>query len=357
MPAPPPESPPHASWGLRFASDNTAPVHPAVMAALLRENELGWQRSYGDDHASARLNGVVKEIFGGRAEALAVFNGTGANILSLMSATGQGRGVIGSDVAHVFCDEAGALASVANLSYCPLPHVDGKISADGLKDLLDRTGDVHKVLPGIVTLTQPTEYGTVYSWDEMVQIISIAHAHGLRVHVDGARLFQAAAALGVGLGELTTDLEVDVVSLGATKAGAMSAECVVVIAPDLIPVVTRFRKITGQLASKSRFVSAQVLALLEGDLWRETAEHANAMAARLAQTVEVLPGFTVSRPVQTNAVFVAVAETHVASLVDQGLYFAWNEPNREVRWMTSFATRETDVDELGSALKGEVEMR
>jgi threonine aldolase len=304
----------------QFASDNYAPVHPEVMAAIGAAND-GAAVSYGDDPVSARLQERATEVFGGHARIFPVLNGTGANVISLMAATPRWGGVIASDVAHAHTDENGAPERVGGLKILAVPSVAGRIGPDAVDRYAGDIGDVHRAQPTVLSLTQATELGTVYSVADLKLLTDSAHAAGLRVHVDGSRLANAAATLGVGLREITTDVGVDIVSLGAAKNGGMLGEAVVVLsdgaggarfhgaggarsddaggaAAGLGDAVPYLRKATMQLASKTRFLSAQLLALLgepgaptsgtgeNTPLWLRNAAHSNAMAARLRAGIE-----------------------------------------------------------------------
>jgi threonine aldolase len=259
-----------------------------------------------------------------------------------------------SDTAHVHCDEGGAPEKMAGLKLLTVPTPDGKLTPA----LVDRQawgfGDEHRAQPAAVTITQSTELGTVYTPDEVAAVAAHAHEHGMRVHLDGARLSNAAAALGVPFREFTTDAGVDVLSLGGTKNGLLAAEAVVVLDPDAVSGVHYLRKTSMQLASKMRFFSVQLLALFEGDLWLRSAAHANAMAARLAQAVEPVPGVRLTRPVQANAVFAVLPVEVTERLQKRFRFYTWDEHTGEVRWMCSFDTTEEDVDAFAAAIAEEM---
>jgi threonine aldolase len=350
-----------------FASDNYAGAHPEVLAAIAAAN-VGHQTAYGDDVWTARLQDVVRGQFGPAATAFPVFNGTAANVLSLLALLPRWGAVVCAESAHINTDENGAPERIGGIKLLGVPTPDGKLTPD----LIDRQawgwGDQHHAQPLVVSISQSTELGTVYRLDELRAITEHAHSLGMRVHLDGSRLSNAAAALDVPLRALTTDVGIDILSLGGTKNGLLFGEAVVVLDPELAgdgPAgiagsLPYLRKYTMQLASKMRFVSAQLVALYEGDLWLRSARHANAMAARLADGIRALdaeldaePGgarVRLARPVAANAVF-AVLQAQAADQVRQRFrFYDWDRTANEVRWMCSFDTTEADVDELVDAV-------
>lgn len=354
-----------------FASDNYAPVHPEVLAAIGSAND-GPAVAYGDDLVTARLAERVREVFGDVARAFPVINGTGANVISLMAVSPRWGGVVASDVAHLNNDENGAPERVGGLKVLTSPSVDGRIGVDALDRWAADAGDVHRAQPVVLSLTQSTELGTVYPLADVKLLADAAHAHGMAVHVDGSRLANAAASLGAGLRELTTDVGVDILSLGAAKNGGMIGEAVVVLS-DVVPVATGgaraadavpyLRKATMQLASKARFVSAQLLALLgepgsAGDpLWLRNAAHANAMAARLRAGVEgagLGDAVRVTRPTEANAVFATLPRAAADRVRADYKFYDWatgeTADRVEVRWMCSWDTTESDVDGFVEAI-------
>ncbi|GLZ10781.1 threonine aldolase [Actinomadura sp. NBRC 104425] len=347
MTSPVPDGPRTPDAG--FASDNCAGAHPEILAALTAANE-GYQGAYGDDAYTARLRDVVRRHFGDQAEAFCVFNGTGANVVALQSMSERWSSVICAEGSHINVDECGAAEKVAGLKLVPVPAPDGRLTPE----LVDRYawgwGDVHHAQPGVVSLTQSTELGTVYTPEQIAALTAHAHERGMRVHMDGARLANAAASLGVPLRALTTDAGVDVLSFGGTKNGLLMGEAVVVLDPAAVRGLPFLRKAGMQLASKMRFISAQLVALLDGDLWLRNARHANAMARRLAEAVRPLPGVRITRPVEANAVFAALSAEAAARLREQYSFATWDERTGEVRWMCSFATTEDEVRAFTSAL-------
>jgi len=336
-----------------FASDNHAGAHPEVLEALAAASG-GHAASYGADPWTQRAEARFREHFGDAARAFFVFNGTGANVASIDALTRPWEGVICTDVAHMHVDECGAPERLAGTKLLTVEHRGGKLGVDEILRWEARRGDEHQSQPRVVSITQSTELGTVYSLDEVRAVAAAAHEHGMYLHIDGARLANAAAALGVGLGELTTDAGVDVVSFGGTKNGLVFGEAVVFCRPELGENFAYTRKQLGQLASKMRFVAAQFEALLAGDLWRRSAAHANAMAARLAAAVEPIAGVQVSQPVEANAVFARmerpVIDRLLADLPGDHPFYVWDDAAGEVRWMCAWDTREADVDEFAAAV-------
>nr|WP_240675050.1 beta-eliminating lyase-related protein [Cellulomonas endophytica] len=326
-----------------FASDNYAGAHAEVLAAVAAADG-GHQPAYGADVYTARLQEVLRHHFGPAALAFPVFNGTGANVLSLQAMLPRWGAVICAETAHVNTDENAAPERVGGLKLLTVPTPDGKLTPE----LVDRQawgfGDQHRAQPGVVTITQTTELGTAYSVDEVRALADHAHALGLAVHLDGARISNAAASLDVPLAAFTTDAGVDVLSLGGTKNGLLFGEAVVVLRPDAAPGLDFLRKMNMQLLSKMRFVSAQLVALYEGDLWLASARHANAMAQRLLSGVAGLPGVRVTQAVQSNAVFAVLPAGVADRLREHVRFYDWNPATGEVRWMCSFDTRPEDVD-------------
>ncbi len=336
-----------------FASDNCASVHPEVLAAIALANE-GHQDSYGDDVYTAHLQEVFQRHFGGEARAFPVFNGTGANVVSLQSMTDRWDSVICAISSHLNTDECAAAEKVAGIKLLTLEAPDGKIAAESLDVHAWGWDNQHRASPRVVSITQSTELGTCYTPDEIARICERAHGYGMKVHVDGARLANAAATLGVGFRAFTTDVGVDVVSFGGTKNGLLFGEAIVVLNPDVVRGLLHLRKAAMQLASKMRYVSVQFEALLAGDLWLENAQHANAMARRLAEKVRDLPGVEIVRPVEANAVFALLPGGATRRLQARFHFYTWDETTGEVRWMTAFDTTEADVDAFAAVIAEEL---
>lgn len=336
-----------------FASDNYAGVHPAVMQALSDANG-GHQVAYGDDVYTERLRGLIRQEFGSQAEVFPVFNGTGANVVALQSMMKRWEAVICSTSAHVLVDEGGAPERTGGFKLHSVATEDGRLTPELIDEQAWGFGDQHRAQPAVVTITQSTELGTVYSPQQVHKIANHVHAKGMRLHMDGARLSNAAAALGCSFREFTTDAGVDVLSLGGTKIGAMGAEAVVVLNPDAVDGLAYLRKGAMQLASKMRFVSAQLLALFEGQVWLDNGRHANAMARRLHDAVAAIPGLEITRSVDANAVFAILPPEVTARLQERFRFYTWNEMTGEVRWMASWDTTESDIDTFVAAVAQEM---
>jgi threonine aldolase len=336
-----------------FASDNNSGAHPDVLAAIGKANE-GHMVAYGDDQLTAATEERFRRHFGEQAEAFLVFNGTGANVAALDALTRPHEGVICTEVAHLNVDECGAPERVAGVKLLTVATEDGKLSADDVRRWEGRRGDEHQVQPRVVSITQATELGTVYTPDEVRAIADAAHELDMHLHVDGARLANAAASLELPLSALTTDLGVDVVSFGGTKNGLLFGEAVVFLRPGLAATFRFTRKQLGQLASKMRFLAVQFDALLEGDLWRSNASHANAMARRLADAISALDGAEIAHPVEANGVFVNLPGAAIDRLRDALPaplpFYVWDEAAGTIRLMCSWDTTEGDVDGLVTAM-------
>jgi threonine aldolase len=332
-----------------FASDNYAGAHPAILEAVAAAND-GWAGAYGDDPWTAGLRDRLRELFG-EVEAFPVFNGTGGNVTVLATVLRPFEAVICPETAHINVDECGAPERIAGAKLVDVPTPDGKLTSELLRPRLIGFGDQHHVQARVVSISQSTELGTVYTPAEIGALADVAHEAGLLLHVDGARLVNAAEALGLELRELTSDCGVDLLTLGGTKSGLLGAEAAVFFRPELAADYVYARKQGTQLASKMRFLSAQLLRLLEGDLWRETAGHANAMARRLADAVAAVPGVDLAYPMQANAVFAVLPEAAIERLHERYHFYVWDEDAGVVRWMCSWQTTPHDVDELAAAVR------
>ncbi|NRQ34330.1 aminotransferase class V-fold PLP-dependent enzyme [Nonomuraea sp. NN258] len=328
-----------------FASDNHVGVHPVILDAIVAANQ-GDAPAYGDDHWTSAFERRAKDAFGSEAEAFAVFNGAGANMVGLSLMLGRYDAIICADSAHIATHEAGAAERLLGVKLMTVPTEDGKLRPDDITSRLGGIGNPHESQPTVVSISQVTELGTCYSPDEIAALAQAAHASGLRLHVDGARLANAAAHLDCDLAAITTGVGVDVFSFGGTKNGALGAEAVVVLDPSLARAVPFLRRQSLQLASKMRFVSAQLSSLLTDDLWLKNAAHANAMAQRLADGTANVPGVTLAYPVQSNAVFATLPAEVIAVLRQRYLFHSWDEAAGTVRWMTAFDTTPEHVDDF-----------
>lgn len=338
-----------AAWR-GFASDNYAGVHPKVMEALAAANG-GHQISYGEDVYTEKLHHVMSEHFGVGIEVFPVFNGTGANVLSLQAMLPRWGAVICAETAHLMTDESVAPQSVGHFALLPVSTVGGKITPETIDQQAYGFGDEHHPQPAVVSLANSTELGTVYTVAEVRAIADHVHAKGMFLHMDGARISNAAASLGVSLRAISRDAGVDVLSFGGTKNGLMGAEAIVVFNPDAAPGLTFLRKMNMQLASKMRFISAQLLALLEGDLWMHNAHHANAMATRLRSSLGGLPGISFTQATEANGVFVILPPGLADELRKNFRFYDWNAATGEVRWMCAWDTTTDDIDAFVEAIK------
>ena len=335
-----------------FASDNFAGVHPDVMAAIQGAN-VGHAMAYGADPWTERSDAVFKKVFGAAAESYIVFNGTGANVAMLKHLFSSWQAVICSSSSHLWTDECGAPSGNTGCSLLLVKEKNGKINPEGCKKFLSAKGSQHNMQPAAISIAQSTELGTVYSIEEMKELVDFAHENDLLFHVDGARLCNAAASLNVSLKALTTDIGVDVVSFGGTKNGLMGAEAVVFLKEGLGENFKYVRKQGMQLASKMRFLSAQMIALLEGDLWLRNAMHANKMAKLMESKLrEHCFHAHILYPVQANAVFAHLPSMEILLKLQQKSFFwIWNQEGKVARWMTSWDTQPAFVEEFVAELK------
>jgi threonine aldolase len=324
-----------------FGSDNHAGAHPAVLQAILDAN-AGDAVAYGADELTSRTAASLRAAFGTDGEAFFVFNGSGANVLGLSLLLRRHEAVVCADSAHINTDECGSAERLLGTKLLTVPASDGKISPDGIAAWLEARGNDHLAQPGVVAVTQSTEFGTCYTLEELRKVADFCRASQLRVFLDGARLANAAAFLNCSLADIAECA--DVLSFGGTKNGAVGAEALIVMNPDLVDDVQYLRKQQTQLASKMRFVAAQFSALLDGELWRSSASHANAMARRLAEGVRSVPGVSVVHPVQANAVFAQLSSRSIEALKRDWFFHTWDEKTSVVRWMTAFDTTPDDVD-------------
>ncbi len=326
--------------GRTFASDNNAGAHPAILRAIEKAN-IGHVVGYGDDPHTARAKATFRRHFGD-AEVFFVFNGTAANCLSLQALTQPHHAVFCSDAAHIYTDECGAPERYLGCKLIPIPNGGGRITVEAVARRCRGIGDQHHVQPKVISITQSTEMGTVYSPEEVRALAKFAHARGMKLHMDGARIANAAASLGLTLRQATRDLGVDVLSFGGTKNGLLGGEAVVFFDRDAAKDFRFLRKQGMQLASKMRFVAAQFDALLSGDLWLRNARHANRMAKLLEREAR-RAGVEIIYPVEANGVFARVPKRLIPSLQAKSFFYVWDEDAGIVRWMCSFDTTESDV--------------
>jgi threonine aldolase len=333
-----------------FASDNAAGVHPRVMAALVAAN-VDHALAYGDDPWTERATARFRDLFGGPVEVCFVWGGTGANVVSLQSLVDPWSSVVCTENAHIAVDECGAPERITGAKLLTFPVGDGKLRPEHVVAALAGRGDEHHSQATVVSITEATECGTLYTPAEIRALCDTAHAHGMRVHLDGARIANAVAALGCDVRDLTIDAGVDVVSFGGTKNGMMYGEAVVFCDPALGANAKFIRKQSTQLPSKMRFVAAQFEALLADDLWIANAAHANAMAVRLADATRGIDGLTLAREPAVNSVFVRLPHDAIPALQARSFFWMWDETVDEVRWMTAYDTTEADVDAFAALVR------
>ncbi|WP_372773428.1 low specificity L-threonine aldolase [Mangrovibacterium sp.] len=333
-----------------FASDNNAGIHPDILEAIAKVND-GHMVGYGGDPVTETAIDRFKQEFGADIEVFFVFNGTGANVLSLASLTQSFNSVLCADTAHIQVDECGAPEKFTGCKLIPVKSEQGKIRPDELKKHLHGFDFEHHAQPGVVSISQVTELGTIYSIEEIKAITTLAHQYGLWVHMDGARIANAAAALDLPFRSFTRDAGVDVLSFGGTKNGMMMGEAVIFFHPEQARFTKYIRKQSMQLFSKMRFVSAQFLAYFENDLWKKNALHANKMALLLEQEVANIKGIKLTQKTQANGVFAIIPPSIIEPLQAQYFFYIWDESRSEVRWMTSFDTTEEDIFGFIKALK------
>ena len=334
-----------------FASDNNAGIHPSILEAIAAAN-YGHVVGYGDDAYTKAAIKKFKQHFGPDIEVFFVFNGTAANCLGLKALTESYNAVICAEAAHIYTDECGAPEKFTSCKLIPIPTSNGKLTVESVGQAYHRLeiGYQHHVQPRVVSITQVSEMGTVYQPKEVRDLARFAHEHNLFLHMDGARIANAAVSLGLTLREATRDLGVDVLSFGGTKNGALGAEAVVFFNKQLSRDFLYLRKQGMQLASKMRFVAVQFEALLSGNLWRKNAEHANQMAALLKKEVGKIPKVKVVYPVEANGVFAQIPRQAIPKLQQRYFFYVWDEKQSVVRWMCSFDTTAEDVKQFVALL-------
>ncbi len=333
-----------------FASDNNSGVHPEVMDAIAAAN-TGHAIAYGDDPYTKAAIQKIKACFGDDADPFFVFGGTAANVLSLKQVTDSYNSIICAESSHIHNDECGAPEHFTGCKLLTAPSPNGKLSLEGFKYHLHGFGFEHHAQPKVVSITQATEVGTVYTLDEIKDIAVLAHQHNMLLHVDGARLCNAAVHLGTSLREMTTDVDVDILSFGGTKNGMMFGECIVFLKKGLSTNFKYVRKQGMQLTSKMRYIAAQYHAYLTNNLWFRNAKQANDMAQLLAEQVSGIPQVQLTQEVESNGVFAVIPKDAIPKLQEKHFFYVWNEAASEVRWMTSFDTTPDDVMEFVRNIK------
>jgi len=327
-----------------FASDNYSGVHPKILDAIKRVN-TGHAFSYGNDEITERVQKLFESIFG-QVKVLFTFNGTGANVIALKCCTLPFEAVVCAESAHIHVDECGAPVQSIGCSLIPIHTPDGKLTPDLIQPYLKSIGNVHNNQPKVISISQSTELGTIYTIDELKSLAEFAHRNNMYLHLDGARISNAVASLGKSLCETTVDCGVDIMSFGGTKNGMLFGEAILIFNENLKKNAPFFHKQSAQLFSKNRFIAAQFEALLTDELWKKMAHHANTMAKMLAENLSDIPEVTITRPVQANAVFAIIPEFAIAPLQKQYPFYIWDDKTLELRWMCSFDTKSEDVTDF-----------
>ena len=333
-----------------FASDNNAGVHPAILKAISEANN-GHAIAYGDDPVTEQARQRFKDLFGPQSSVYFVFLGTGANVLSLKAITDSYHSVICADTAHINVDECSAPEKFTGCKLVTIPSSNGKITLEAIEKHLHGFGFEHHAQPKVISITQATELGTLYTTQEIKALADLAHKHDMYLHVDGARIANACVSLGVSFKEMITDTGVDVLSFGGTKNGLMYGEAIVFLKPGLDKDFRYKRKQAMQLASKMRYISAQFLAYIDQEIWRTNAAHANRMAKLLFKELSDIKGITVTQEVQANGVFAILPNEIIQALQKEFFFYVWDEHRNEVRWMTSWDTQEDDIMKFTSLIR------
>lgn len=333
-----------------FASDNYSGAHPEIIEALIRAN-TEHQGAYGGDEFTARAIRLFKKYFGDQTEVFFVYNGTGANVLGLSALTQSFHSVLCSELAHINVDESTAPEKFTGCKLIGVPTTDGKIYPDQIEEKIQRVGDQHHPQARVISVSQSTEYGTVYTAEEIKAISVVAKKHNLFFHMDGSRISNAAVSLNKDFRSFTRDAGVDILSFGGTKNGMMFGEAVLIFNPDLAKDFYYRRKQGMQLHSKMRFISAQFEAMLSNDLWKRNASHSNAMAKKLEKGLSTIPQVTITQSVDGNGVFAKFPKEIIPALQKEIFFYVWNERTSEVRLMCSFDTKEEEIDRFISAIK------
>lgn len=333
-----------------FGSDNHSGISPEILQAIADAN-TEHALAYGDDEYCQQAEQLFKQVFGSQASVYFVFNGTGANVLNIDAMCRSHHAVVCADTAHIWVDECGAPQRVVGCKQLPVATPDGKLTPELVKSQLHGFGFEHHSQPRAIYISQSTELGTLYTLDEIKALADLAHSYNMYLLMDGARLANAAVALGCSFKQITTDCGVDCLSFGGTKNGMLMGESCVILNPALDVDMKYRRKQMTQLCSKMRFIAAQYQAYLATDLWRRNAEHSNAMAQLLYQKVKDIPGVKVMYPVQVNSVFVQLPHEVWTSLLDDYFFYDWDESANVVRWMCSFDTTADDIEQFVAALK------
>jgi len=333
-----------------FASDNNSGIHPKVLKAIELANS-GHVVGYGDDIYTKKAIELLHKEFGSDTEVFFTLTGTGANVLSIQTLCQSFNSILCANSAHINVDECGAPEKFTGSKLVPIPSENGKVAPDELLNTLHGFGVEHHSQPGLLSISQVTEMGTVYSVEEIRVLAEIVHSHGMYLHMDGARISNAAVSLGLNFSSFTKDAGVDVLSFGGTKNGLMLGEAVLVFNPELSRNTKFFRKQAAQLFSKMRFISAQFIPYLEEEIWKSNALHSNNMAKLLVEMIKDIGKITVTQKVEANGVFAILPREVIPLIREEFFFYDWNESIGEVRWMTSFDTTEEDIRSFVSLLR------
>lgn len=328
--------------GRGFASDNNSGIHPSILAAIENANR-GHEIGYGGDPYTRGAEDLLKKEFGADTAIFFVLTGTGANILGLQSISRSFNSIICAETAHIQVDECGAPEKFTGSKIIPISSADGKITPGLIEKQLHGFGFEHHAQPGVISITQSTEMGTIYTVEEIKELANLAHQNGMYLHMDGARIANAAVALGLSFREFTKEAGVDVLSFGGTKNGLMIGEAVLIFNPKLAEYSKYYRKQAAQLCSKMRFVSAQFIPYLKEEIWKANALHSNRMAKLMEQSIRKIKGIEITQKVESNGVFAIIPKAIIPKLQEKYFFYTWDEQKGEVRWMTSFDTREEDI--------------
>jgi threonine aldolase len=333
-----------------LASDNNSGVHPRIIQAIIDANQ-GHAVGYGDDDWTSKADAVFRKLFGDDVQPYYVFNGTGSNIVALQALTRSYQGIICASTAHIYTDECGAPAKATLAVLKPVTTPDGKLTPGLVAHELHGLGVQHHSQPQVISISQSTEMGTVYTVEELKALCDFAHSHHLYVHMDGSRLANACAHLGVGLRELSRDCGVDILSFGGTKNGMMIGEAVVAFRPEWNESLMYLRKQSAQLFSKMRYLSAQYLAYFEDDLWLQNATHSNKMAHCLADQIRNLKGVRFTQKVEANSLFLILPQEAIQKMLEYYFFYMWDENTNEIRLVCSWDTAQSDIDAFVEHLK------
>jgi threonine aldolase len=335
-----------------LASDNWAPAHPSVIKAVVEANE-GHAPSYGPDPWTEKAEHVIQEIFKSQCKVFMVPTGTGANIFALKLCCRSHESVICTDIAHIHYQESGAAESIIGCKLLTVPHLEGKITPDAIVRKLksERAFGKHSTSPRVLSITQPTEVGTLYSLEELKSLSNLCQEENLLLHIDGSRFYNAAESLKMNLHEVVHSIHLDILSLGGTKNGLMGAESILIFNPALYEGSNHLQKQTLQLLSKMRYLSAQYLALFKDELWRTLAMHANQRAQEIADIIKAIPDLNLSYPVETNQIFFTAPASWIPHIQKEIFCHLWNQEKNEIRFIASWNTSEQDVKDVQTVLK------